>query len=259
MDVNQQDETQEKKSLNLKWVLPLFIRPRRTTNEIVTQEKSVWLTPLLILSILAVLYALIAAPVRRANIEIGANLPADFQYYTEEMQNQFYAAQEKQTSPLFLYVFPVLSGLLRFWVSWFILGILLYLSLTLAGSRAGSIKSYNLSAWSFLPFGVRYLVQILALLFSRTLVQNPGLSGFVSTDASGFISYLGQLLGFVDIYFIFQVILLLLGVIPLSGLSRGKAWTATAVSLLILVLLQAVPGFLSHALSGLSLNGYYFF
>lgn len=259
MEVNETEIVETRNRFHFKWILPLFIRPRKTTAEIVAQEKSAWLTPLLVLSILAILYALIAGPVRKMNIEMGANLPADFQYYSEEMQTQFYEAQAKQTSPLFLYVFPILSGLLRYWVSWFILGILLYLSLTLAGSRAGSIKSYNLAAWSFLPFAVRYLVQILALLISKTLVQTPGLSGFISMDASGFVAYLGQILGFVDIYFIFQIVLLLLGVIPLSKLSRRKAWAATLVSLLILLLLQAVPGFLSNALSGISLNGYYFF
>ena len=259
MEVNETEIMENKNRLHLQWIIPLFLRPRRTTAEIVEREKSAWLTPLLVLSILAILYALIAGPVRKMNIEMGANLPADFQYYSEEMQSQFYEAQAKQTSPLFLYVFPILSGLLRYWVSWFIMGILLYLSLTLAGSRAGSIKSYNLAAWSFLPFGVRYIVQILALLISRTLVQSPGLSGFISADAGGFAAYLRQLLGFVDIYFMFQIVLLLLGVIPLSKLSRGKAWIATLVSLLILVLLQAVPGFLSSALSGLSLNGYFFF
>ena len=144
-------------------------------------------------------------------IQMGSDLPPDFQFYTPEMQEQFFAAQAKQTSPLFLFVFPLLSGLVKIWVPWFLLSILMYLSLTLAGSRAGSMRSYNLVAWSMLPFAIRSLIQILAMLFSKTVVSSPGLSGFIDSSATGISAYFRGVLGFIDIYFVFYIILLLLG------------------------------------------------
>ena len=259
MTVNEQSSIHKRNGFKFGWILPLFLRPGKTTREIVEQEKAVWLTPLLVLSVLVIIMALIAAPIRREAIQMGTNLPADFQYYSPEQQQQFYTAQATQTSPLFLYIFPILSGLLKIWISWFLLGSLLHLSLTLAGSRARNIKSFNLAAWSFLPIAIRYLVQILAILFTRKMVNNPGLSGFVGADATGILAYAGGLIGLIDIYFIFQIILLFIGVIPLSGLTKAKAWTATTITLVILVLLLALPHFLSTLLGGLSLTRPFFF
>jgi hypothetical protein len=259
MAVNESSGNTKRNTWIFNWIPPLFIKPRKTTAEIVAAEKPVWITPLVVLSLLVIIAALIAAPLRREAIQMGTNLPADFQYYSPEQQEQFYAAQATQTSPLFLFVFPILGGLLGIWVSWFLLSSLMHLSLTLAGSRAKSIKSYNLVGWSFLPLAIREVVQILAMLFTRKMVSAPGLSGFIPADAGGFSAYLGGILALIDIYFIFQVILLFLGAVPLSGLTRTKAWTATAVSILILVLLQALPGFLSSALSGLSVSRPFFF
>ncbi len=259
MALNQNGNNTKRQALHTGWIFPLFTRPARTTAAIVAQEKSVWLTPLLILTVLVLLAVVIGAPIKRNVIQMGSELPPDFQYYSPEMQEQFFTAQAKQTSPLFLYVFPLISGLLKIWVPWFLLSILMYLSLTLAGSRAGSIKSYNLVAWSMLPFALRSIVQLLAMLFSKTVVNAPGLSGFIDSEAAGISAYFRGILGFIDIYFIFHVVLLLIGSIPLSGLSRSKAWIATAVSVLIVLLLMAIPGLLSSALGGLSLGGGFYF
>jgi len=247
------------KRFNFGWIIPLFIRPRKTIKEIVEHEKAVWLTPLLILSILVVLSVLIGAPIQRNLIQMGSTTPPNFEYYSPEMQEQFFAGQAQQTSPLFLYLFPLLSGLLRVWFPWFLLSILMYLSLTLAGSRAGSMRAYNLVGWSMLPFAIRMVVQILVMLFTKTAVTSSGLSGFIDSSATGMAAYFRGLLGYIDIYFIFQIVLLLLGSVPLSGLTRSKAWMATAISILILLLLVGIPNLLSAALGGLNMTGGFYF
>ena len=248
----------KKNPLHFEWVLPVFIKPRQAIEKITAEQKAVWLTPLLVVSGLLILAVLVSAPIQRNVIQMGLNVPENFMYYSAEQQAQFMAAQANRTSPLFLYVFPVITGLAGLWISWFLLSSLLHLSLTLAGSRAGNIRSYNLAAWSFLPLGVRYVVRILAMLFTKTLIDSPGLSGFITGDVKGFAAFMAALLGLIDIFFIWQIILLIIGVVPLSSLKPSKAWTATAVSLLILVILQALPGALSSALSGLSMSGIYF-
>jgi hypothetical protein len=209
--------------------------------------------------VLTLLAVLIAAPIQRMQSQMGAELPPDFQYYSPEMQEQYYQAQANQTSPLFLYVFPLLSGWLKIWVPWFLLSIILYLSLTLAGSRASSTRSYNLVGWSMLPLAIRMLVQIGVMLFSRSLISAPGLAGFIDSEASGAGAYFRSLLGFIDIYFVFQVVLLILGAVQLSGLTRTKAVAATLISVLILLFLAAIPGLLSSALSGLNFQGGFYF
>lgn len=248
----------EKKKLHFEWLWPLLIRPKKTIEEIVKQDKSVWLTPLLVISILAILAGLIANPIRRTEIVTGANLPENFQYYSSDQQAEFMNAQATQSSALFTLVFPVLGSLLGIWVGWFLLSSIFHLVLTLTGSRASNIHSYNLIGWSMLPIGVRTLVQILAMLFSHSLVHASGLAGFIDGSAGGGLAFLYGFLGQIDVYFVWQVVLILLGVIPLSGLARAKAWTATAISVAILMVLLSLPHILSTALSGLSTGGIFF-
>ena len=136
MAVNSNGKKSRKIPLRFEWVLPLFIKPRKTISTIVEQDKPAWLTPLLILSALLLITVLVSGPIRLQQIQSGATLPQDFQYYSEADQQKFLTAQATQSSPLFVYVFPFLSGMLKLWISWFLLGSLLYLSLTLAGSKA---------------------------------------------------------------------------------------------------------------------------
>ena len=86
-----------------------------------------------------------------------------------------------------------------------------------------------------------------------------GLSGFAAADASGLAAFLGALLVFIDIYLIWQFVLLLVGVLPLSGLSRRKAWVATLIAFLIVLTLRALPAFIGAKLSGLSTGGFFYF
>ncbi|MCX6056347.1 MAG: hypothetical protein NTZ74_15830 [Chloroflexi bacterium] len=189
MEIPQEVKSIKNNPFHFEWILPVFIKPCQAVKKIVTAVKMVWLTPLVVISILILISTLFAAPIRKNAIQMGLATPIDFQYYTADQQTQFLNAQASQTSPLFLYLFPVLTGLASILFSWFILSSLLHLSLTLSGSRANSIRSYNLAAWSFLPIAVRYLVQIGAMIVARSLVTSPGLSGFIPSDAGGVLAY----------------------------------------------------------------------
>jgi len=249
----------KKNTLHFEWVLPVFLKPRQTMQKIATQDKPVWLTPLLVVSALIIIAVLVAAPLKRNAILMSQSMPDAFQYYSSDQQAAFMNGQTSQTSALFIYVLPLVSKLAGLWISWFLLSSVLHLSLTLTGSRAKNVRSYNLAGWSFLPLGLRQVVQIAAMLATKSLITAPGLSGFIAGDAKGFAAFAAALLGLIDIYFLWQIILLVLGVMPLSGLERKKAWSATALTLLVLALLQSVPGFISHALSGFSMgSGFYF-
>ena len=213
----------------------------------------------MVLSVLAILVVIVAAPIRRNAIQMGLTTPPDFQYYSADQQAQFYAAQATQTSPLFMYMFPILFGLLAIWLSWFLLGSVLHLALTLSGSRAVSINSYNMVGWAMVPLGVRSLVQIIAMIATRSTINGAGLSGLFSGDATGVAAYMAALLGLIDIFFLWQIVLLIMGTRDYSGLVSRKAFSATLISLFIYMIIFALPGFLQSILSNLSFTQYYFF
>jgi hypothetical protein len=245
--------------LHFEWVLPLFFRPARTLKKVVEQDHPVWQTPLLILSVLAILVVLVGAPIRTQLTQQVGELPPDFQYWPPDQQEQYYASQANKANPMFIYLFPALGVLIGIWLSWFLLGSILHLALTLSGSRGSSGQAINLVAWASLPFALRFIVTALAILINKRLIASAGVSGFIAADAEGFTAFIRILLTFVDIYLIWQLILLMIGSLPLTGLSRGKAWTAVFVTVLLMLVLQAVPGYVSSLLSGLSLTRGFFF
>ena len=247
--------------VHFEWLLPTFFRPRRTLTAISEQSHAVWITPLLVLSVLAIVAVLAASPVRQLAAQMGSEIPPDFEWWSPEQQQQFMEAQANSSGPMFTIVFPALGAVLGLWVGWFLLGSILHLALTLAGSRSTNTAALNLAGWAMLPLALRMIVQTIAVLANKQLIAGQGLSGFIAADATGFLLYLRSMLGFVDIYFLWMVALLLTGAAIISGLRRGKAWLTVLATVLILLALQALPGFIGGQLDGLSGagSGFFFF
>lgn len=254
-------EEPERKKFHFAWVPALLIRPKRTIHEIVRSEYATWLTPLLLLSLLAVLYVVVTAQPRMDQaINQPLNLPEDFQYWSPDMQENFLKASQPNVGAVAIYVMPAVSALVGVWLGWVLLAGLLHLALTLAGGRESRTTDFNLAAWSALPFAVRFVVQILAVLFTRHLINAPGLSGFVNPQAAGLGLYLGLMLRYIDLYLIWQMALLVLGATSGARLPLGKAILMIVLTILVLLALKALPGFLGGLLGGLNTQrGFFFF
>jgi len=249
----------EKRDHHWRWVPRLFMKPRSTLARVNAQETVAWFAPMLILAVMVLLAVVVAAPIKRVNIQTGATVPDDFQWWSQERQQQFLQAQQNLTSPTFMYLFPLLTGLAGYLLFWVICSSLLYLSLTLAGSRTTNQKVSNLIAWAMLPFALRELVKVIVIISSKRLIDEPGLSYLVASDATGIMAWLKGILGQVDFYSLLFVVFLFLGALPLSGLRANKAVFATTVALVLVLVLVGLPSVISTVLSGLGGSGYYFF
>ncbi|KPL82227.1 YIP1 family protein [Levilinea saccharolytica] len=256
---NNGSEAEVSRRLHFEWVLPLFFRPRRTLQAVARQTIGVWWVPLLLLSLAAIAAALAGGPARLQAAQMGATLPQDFQYYSPEMQAQFTKALEMQQGPVYIYIFPALGALLGVWVQWFLLAALLHLALTLSGSRSSSTTSFNLAAWASLPFLIGSLVQAVYLLSTGQLITAPGLAGFASADGAGLSAVARPFLGVVDLYWIWHIVLLLIGAVDSSGTSRLKTVIVVLTVVLLLWVLRALPGILAARLSSMPATQPFFF
>lgn len=243
----------------LKWLPQLFIKPRTTMGRVAAEDQPNKLTPLVFIFILVILAVLVAAPIKRQQLQMGATLPDDFQWWSEQQQQQYLEAQQNQGSPIFMYVFPILSGVAGYFIFSLLMASILYLVLTLTGSRAPRFKIGNIVAWAMVPFGLRELVKFLVIGFSKKLIEYPGLSNLVDAQAGGFIAWLRGVLGYFDIYWLLFVVLLVIGAIQVSGLKQRKAITATLIAALIMLLLLGIPSLVGSLLSGLSVSGASFY
>lgn len=233
---------------------PVLRHPRRALPAVAASAQALWLTPLVLLSALALVQVLVAMPMRQgvaasANVE----LPPDFQYLTPEQQAQFQASLSASGGPMFTLVFPALAALGRIWFGWLIVAAILHLTMTLFGGRATMGSMLNRAAWAGLPLGVQSLIRIVALLVTRSLITSPGLSGFAPAGDGWLAALTGQVLGQIDIFMLWTLVLLVLGLRAQDDPGPSKAWTAALITIVLALLLGALPGLVASRLSSMTI------
>ena len=233
----------------------ILFRPRSGFQEISAESRSTWLTPMLVLTIMAVLVVIVAGYMKAQAALMGETpLPPDWQYWTPEMQNNYMQAQQATQGSAFMYVIPLVGSLAGLWLGWLLLAALLHFGSTLVGGRGSMQSALNIVAWASLPFAVRDILRIVFMWSVRHTIVSPGLSGF-SSSSSAFVS---QLLSRADIFLIWNVILLVIGFAIADGLTRGKAVTGVLVVILLVLLAQAGLGALGSGFGGLAVQRPFF-
>ncbi len=251
---------EQNKRFDLSGIFEVFLHPVRAFRRISTQTKASWLTPLVILSIMVVLSTVVVGRLKNQAAATGEiTYPPDFQYYTPEQQAQYMQAIQSTQGPVFNYVLPGITSLLGVWFGWLILGGIVHLVTTLFGGRGSTQLSMNIVAWASLPLAVREIVQIVYMLAAKRLIANPGLSGFSPADSKGLTLFFSLLLGLIDIYLIWQIILIILGVRISTRLSNAKATISVLLSVLVILLLQTGLSYLLSVLSKLTITRPFFF
>jgi len=235
-------------------VRDILFRPRQEFQEMTSESHATWLTSMLVLSVTAILAVMVAGYLKSRLASQGEiSLPQDWQYWTPEMQNNYMQAQQATQGPVFMYVIPLLGSLAGLWFGWLLLAALLHFGSTLVGGRGSMQSALNIVAWASLPFAVRDLLRIIFMLSAGHAIVSPGLSGFSSSP--GFVSHL--LVG-VDIFLLWNVILLMIGFATADGLSRGKAAAGVLIVIVLALLAQAGLGALSSRFGGLAVQRPFF-
>ena len=235
-------------------VWPVLRHPRRSLPAIASSAHALWLTPLVLLSALAIVQVLVAMPMRTAAAASTAvELPPDFQYLTPDQQVQFQSSLSASGGPMFTLVFPGLALLGRVWLGWLIVAAILHLALTLFGGRATMGSVLNRVAWSGLPLAVQSAIRIMALVITQRLIVSPGLAGFAPAGDGWAAALAAQVLAQIDVFMIWVVVLLVLSLRVQDDPGASKAWTAVLVTLVLALVLGSLPGLLASRLGGLTI------
>ena len=225
-------------------ILPVFFQPQRTFTEIAGESNASWLTPMLTLSLSAALVVFVSGFLKARAAMLGEiTLPPDWQYWTPDMQNNYMQAQQATQGPVFLYVMPLVSALVVLWLGWLILGGLLHLGSTLLGGRGSMQGALSIAGWANLPFLLRDVLRMIFMLLAGHGIVSPGLSGF-----AGSAIFLSKILSQLDVFFVWNAILLIVGFGIADGLPKNKAIIGVVIVLLILLLALAGTGSLISSL-----------
>ena len=223
-------------------ILPLFIRPRTALARVVAQNQPNWRAPIALLLLATVVHALVAGSINAAARAAGEIvLPPNFEYYTPEQQAQFQQAATATNNTTFNYILHALGAALGALLVWLVISWLLHLVLTLLGGRGTSQQVINVVAWASLPFVLRAVVQIVAMLATDRLVAGSGLAGFAPAGEGSLNVFFASMLGQIDLYSIWHVLLVYLGVRLSSQLPRAKCVLAIALVFAVVMALRALP------------------
>ena len=247
-------QKQPVRRINLARLISLFLRPRQVFTEMASEGRASWSIPMLVLSITGILVVIVAGYLKTRAAMMGEiTLPPDWQYWTPDMQNNYMQAQQATQGPAFMYIIPMVGSLTGLWLGWLILAGLLHLGSTLFGGRGSMQSALNVVAFASLPFALRDVLRIVFMVSSGHAIASPGLSGFAAS--AGLFS---QLLSRVDIFLLWNIILLVIGFAVSDGLTRGKAFVSVLIVMAIVLLAQTGLGLVGSSLGGSAIQRPFF-
>jgi hypothetical protein len=154
--------------------------------------------------------------------------------------------------PFFVYILPSLGTIIGVWLGWLIFGGILHLILTLMGGRSTTGVTMNIVAWASLPLALRGIIQFFYLLIVHQPITGIGFSGFIPAESGVPLLICGAFLGLLDIYLIWQIILLVIGVRASSALTVPRAIVSVFLALAVIMLLQTIFAFGGSMMTNLS-------
>jgi hypothetical protein len=201
---------------------------------------------MLVWSLTTILVVVLGGYMQTRAAQTGAvALPPDWEYWSPDMQENFMQAQQTAQSPVLVYVLPVTGALIGLWLGWLILAGMLHLGSTLLGGRGVMAGALNVVAWAGAPLIVRDVLRVVFILAAGHPIQSAGLSGFV--EGAGMVA---QLLARVDVFFIWNIVLLVVGLHIVDSLPKSKAILGVVLVTAILLLAQAGLAALGAGLGG---------
>jgi hypothetical protein len=282
-EVNSLDELKNEKklSINFKRIGKIITQPRLVFTEIETEgKKAEWMTPIIVVAVIVLLAGLLSvsptssssSPSRQSSTSAQSNFgpggmggggmggggPMGMQQTTittnDDTSDDNTTQEDTSSSTILTKLLSALGSVLSFLLSWLILGSMVNLLSISMGGQANTHMALIFAAWAAVPVGVRAVMQIVYSLAAGAAISAAGLSGFVvSTDSNGLV-FLSKLLEQVDIYMIWQAILLVLAVGVMTKLNNKKPIIVAAASMAILILLKSFLGLGIEQISNLEIN-----
>lgn len=217
-------------------------RPVTTFQTIAAQSKwSMWAAPLLAVILSLVILLIVQTPhtlaLTRGQMEDQlAALP-------EEQVEAARTAMEMTMSLPFMLATSIGVGTLALIVATLAQATLLYFTALVSGGELTFGAMFRMSAWSRMPMAISALVQAGFTAVAGRLIQYPGLSFLVATgdlmqDAR---NPLFVLLSSLDLFWIWHLLLVVLGVAVVARFGRGKALVLTLVYAVLALAITVLP------------------
>lgn len=226
--------------------------PAEALEAVAQRPRSWWLPAVLLALSMAGLiavsqpYQLTIANERSAQMieRIAANL--------SEEEARVVRERSRPMTPAQYWLSAMGAGLAFAGLGWVLRGAVMHFSSMAAGGTSTFGPTFAVGVWSMLPFFVRDLLQIAYVLFRKQVIEHAGLAFLVASGdwMKDSRNLLYGLLSNVDLFALWHVILLAIGLAVATRLTRGKAFVMAMVIWVAFLGLKLIPVALSIALAG---------
>lgn len=240
----------------------ILVRPRQGFAAIAERSGRAWILMALLGLGLVTLPAIVSGPIQARQIREtfesqdfqgalppGAETPQDFD------------PASVAASPIITIVFPAVGAAVTLLVGWVVRSGALHLIGSLAGGSNSFLQMVRTVIWAWVPYGLRSLLQTVYIGVTGTLIENPGLSGFVQTGpppespfavappSTGTLA-LRAFLQQIDLFLFWNLALLVIGVAVVAKLPRRKALGIVLAVWALFMLLRIVFAAAAGGLAG---------
>ena len=242
------DESYPPKTSVWKALISIIDKPTATFRALNINPRFKWLLPLILAILMAVLTAVLSAP---HSSEL-ANQTSQTQINELNLSAEETAAMLEQTamfrSPVFFMALGSVTAIVLTPILWGLISTVLYFVAVIAGAELKFVSTFLIVAWASLPITLRSLIQAIIIGVTGRFPLYPGLAALQITGdpLKDSTNPLVALLSFADIFWIWHVILLTLGLSVVAKFSKTKSlfvvlfYVAIAIGLAVgLVLLSA--------------------
>jgi hypothetical protein len=233
------------------YLLSIIDRPRATFEAVVAQRKWwVWVVPLLIVLLCFGVVTAVSAPY---SVEI-ARQQAEQQLNTmpPEQAEAARASIGTFTSLPFILATGLAVGALLLILGMLAQAAVLYFGALVTGGEVNFGPVFTMSVWSHLPMAIGFLTQAAFTAIAGRAIRYPGLAGLV---ASGDLTTdsrnpLVALLGRVDLFWLWHLLLVMIGLTVVARFSRGKSLALTLIYAALSVAAVVLPSLLFGGMGG---------
>jgi len=142
------------------------------------------------------------------------------------------------------FLLPSIGSTMLLWVKWLVWAGLLYVASTLFGGNSNFRTLWRVIVWASLPELIRSILQIIYLLFAQQPIEYAGLSGLIlrgAEDPAGIQLAIAGILAQLDLFALWKLGLLAIGVACATGLAQRKAWVVILIVWGLLTALGLIP------------------
>ncbi len=240
-------------------LLGVLFRPKAAFGYLKDNHKKAWWLPALLILLLTV------APLWAASRPSPAAMtmpPDKIEMVTgvdprmvEGMVPESSTSTLASTGLSFLKLGGAILGTFAAWLLW---GGALYLASVFLGRSSSFGQMFRLAVWTWLPYGLRGLVQTAYILMTGEAIVNAGFSGFVIDKGVASLIppgpgqlALASILSRVDVFMIWHVLLVSVALMAFTSLTRRKALTATLAIWIVFAVVGIVPAIFGGMVSGI--------